>query len=73
MDYSSCPDRFITAFHKHIEAWKMITKISNKYPSLRGELHEIFAELEKGKDSTEFKSLVKQVLDTWTIVEESAK
>ena len=73
LDYSSCPDSFITAFHKHIEAWKMVTKISDKYPSLRGELHEIFEELEKGKDSTEFKYLVKQVLDTWTIVEESAK
>nr|WP_321235306.1 hypothetical protein [uncultured Psychroserpens sp.] len=73
LDYTNCPETFTSAFHEHIEAWEKVAKISNQHPSLRGELHDIFAELEKGKDSTEFKSLVKQVWDTWGKVEESIK
>lgn len=73
LDYSNCPQKFVSAFHDHIEAWKRVTRVTDKYPSLRGELHDIFAELEKSKDSTEFKSLVKQVWDTWHWVEENAK
>jgi hypothetical protein len=55
-----------------MEAWKMVTKVTDKYPLLRGELHDIFAELEKSKDSTEFNDLVKQVWNTWKKVEENA-
>ncbi|NNL16138.1 MAG: hypothetical protein HKO81_05810 [Flavobacteriaceae bacterium] len=72
LDYSNCPEKFVSSFHEHIEAWKMVTKVTDDYPSLRGELHDIFSELEKSKDSTQFKSLVKQVWDTWNLVEENA-
>jgi hypothetical protein len=69
LDYSNCPDKFTIAFHKHIEAWLDIKKVSDKYPELRGELHVIFSELEKNKDSLEFKSLEVKLLDTWKVVE----
>ncbi|MDU8887068.1 hypothetical protein RXV94_12935 [Yeosuana sp. MJ-SS3] len=72
LDYTNCPENFISAFQDHINAWKKVAEISSKYPSLRGELHDIFLQLEKSKDSIELKSLVKQVWDTWSKVEESA-
>ena len=73
LDYSDCPQKFVASFHDHIKAWKRVTKISDKYPLLRGELHNVFTILEKSEDSTEFKSLAKQVWDTWYRVEEEAK
>jgi uncharacterized protein YaaN involved in tellurite resistance len=73
LDYSNCPDKFKIAFHEHIEAWMNIKRVSDKYPELRGELHEIFSELEKNKDSLEFKSLEIKLFDTWKVVEEITK
>jgi len=73
LNFTQCPEKFKLAFDKHIEAWLAIQVITNKYPSTRGELHEIFADLEKSEDSTEFKSVVKQIWDTWNVVEKSAK
>ena len=73
LDFSNCPETFTSVFYKHIDAWKKVTKVSDKYPHLRGELHNLFAQLEKSKDSTEFKYLVKQVWDTWNMVKENAQ
>jgi len=73
LDYSNCPNKFTIAFHEHIEAWLDIKKVSDKYPELRAELHVIFSELEKKKDSLEFKSLEVKLLETWKIVEKIAK
>lgn len=72
LNYSNCPEKFETAFRNHIDAWIDFRKVSDKYPLLRGELHDIFAIMEKSKDSTEFKSRLDQILETWKIVEESA-
>ena len=73
LDYSDCPDNFTIAFHEHIEAWLELKKASDKYPELRGELHEVFSELEKKKDSLEFKSFETKILDTWETVEKITK
>ena len=73
LDYSDCPGKFVSSFHRHIAAWKMVTKVTDNYPSQRGELDDIFVKLEKSEDSTEFKFLVKQVWDTWNEVEESTQ
>ncbi|WP_109098302.1 hypothetical protein [Aquimarina sp. AU58] len=70
LDYSDCPKEFESAFHKHMDAWLDFRKVSDKYPLLRGELHDIFATIEKSEDSTEFKSRLNQILETWKIVEE---
>ena len=72
LDYSHCPEKFESAFHKHIDAWLNFRKVSDKYPLLRGELHDIFAIIEKSEDSTEFKSRLDQILKTWKMVEESS-
>ena len=73
LDYSDCPDKFTIAFHEHIEAWLAVKKVSDKYPELRGELHVIFSELEKKKDSLEFKSFETKIFDTWKVVEKITK
>ncbi len=73
IDFSLCPTAFETAFDKHIDAWLKMKKVTDNYPSMRGELHAIFDQLEKSKDSVEFKSSLKQIWDTWKEVENSAK
>jgi len=73
LDFNNCPEEFKSSFQNHIEAWLDIRKVTDKYPSLRGELHAIFADLEKSSDSTEFNILVKQIWATWEKVEESSK
>lgn len=73
LNFSNCPKEFELAFRKHIDAWLDFTKVSDKHPTLRGELHDIFAIIEKSKDSTEFKSRLAQIVETWKTVEENAK
>ena len=73
LDFSECPEKFTSAFNEHVTAWKKITELTDKHLELRGELHDIFTELEKSEDSTEFKNLLKQVWDTWYQVEESTQ
>ncbi len=72
LDYSDCPEAFELAFNNHIDAWLAFRKLSDKYPLLRGELHDVFSIIEKGKDSIEFRSRLNQILETWKVVEESA-
>ncbi|MGH1387195.1 hypothetical protein [Kordia sp.] len=73
LDFSNCPEGFETAFKKHVDAWLNFRKVSDKHPTLRGELHEIFAMIEKTEDSIVFKSSLKQIFDTWTVVKEASK
>lgn len=73
LDYRNCPEAFAFAFKNHIDAWLDVKRITDKYPSLRGELHDVFDQLEQTKDSTAFKLLVKKVWDTWATVETHSK
>ena len=73
LDFKNCPDKFSIAFHEHIQAWLDLKNVSDKYPELRGELHVIFTELGKKKDSLEFKLLEARIFDTWKIVEKITK
>ncbi len=72
LDFSNCPEDFELAFHKHIDAWLDFRNLSDKYPSLRGELHDIFSTIEKSKDSIEFKSRLNEIFETWNVVEQRA-
>ncbi|HMC00036.1 MAG TPA: hypothetical protein VKN14_03255 [Flavobacteriaceae bacterium] len=72
LDFSNCPKDFKIAFDKHIEAWLDIRTVIDKYPSMHGELHDIFDELEKSKDSIMFKQLLGNIWETWKLVEQSA-
>ncbi|TRO66839.1 hypothetical protein [Christiangramia sabulilitoris] len=71
LNFDHCTENFTMAFRDHIDAWKNIKKITDKYPDLRGEMHQLFDEIQNGKDSTEFKELSKKIWDTWSKVENS--
>lgn len=70
-DYSDCPTDFKEAFEKHKEAWIAMIQVTDNYPDLRGEMHDLFDELEKGADAELFKSLLKNIWDTWGEVEKA--
>lgn len=69
LNYNNCPSEFTLAFEEHIEAWVNATEITDLYPDLRGEMHDVFAIIESGPDSTEFKYLVAEIWSTWEQVE----
>ena len=72
-DYSNCPEALSKAFKTHKEAWNEMMVITNKYPDLRGEMHDLFDQIEIGSDSTQFKILLKNIWDTWADVETASK
>lgn len=72
-NYESCPPAFVAAFNKHREAWLAVLLVADQYPALRGEMHDLFKNLESGKDSAAFKPLVKSIWDTWGDVEKAVK
>ena len=69
INYEDCPEEFAVAFVKHRQAWMAMTAVTDKYSDLRGEMHTLFDQIEKGKDSTLFKPLLKNIWDTWGAVE----
>ncbi len=72
-NYNNCPEIFSKAFKTHEAAWNDIMVITNKYPNLRGEMHDLFDQIEVGSDSTQFKILLKNIWDTWADVETTSK
>lgn len=72
-DYGICLPSFQEAVNKHLDAWQGILKITDRYPDLRGEMHALFDQLEKTKDSAAFKPLLDKIWDTWAGVEEYIK
>ncbi|MBT8296384.1 MAG: hypothetical protein KJO51_08200 [Gramella sp.] len=72
LDYSNCPEEFKKAFHEHINAWLNVRSVTDKYPHLRGEMHDVFNEIEKTSDSVRFKQLVGKIWETWARVEKAA-
>lgn len=73
LDFSNCPEDFTVAFKEHIDAWEELRDVSDYYPAVRGELHDVFQVLEKSKDSVLFNQLVERVWKTWELVEQRAK
>lgn len=71
INYKNCPGSFISAFEDHKEAWLNIKSVTNNYPELRGEMHDLFRQLETGKDSLAFKQFQKAIWDTWTEIEKT--
>jgi len=70
LDWNDCPLKFKTAFLGHLKAWKDILVITDKHPALRGEMHDLFKEIELGKDSVLFKAAVEEIWNTWADVEQ---
>ena len=73
LDYNACPEAFTTAFEKHIKAWIATIPVLDKYPDLRGEMHDVFDIIEAGEHQDTFKALVKAIWDSWAEVEEAMK
>jgi hypothetical protein len=73
IDYTGCPEKFSAAFKKHSQAWLNTKAVTDKYSAMRGEMHDLFKQLESGKDSVEFKRLQRAIWDTWGEVEAAGK
>ncbi|NNF32653.1 MAG: hypothetical protein HKN68_01000 [Saprospiraceae bacterium] len=73
LDYSECPNLFTEAFKSHIDAWVNMKQVTDSFPNLRGELHDLFDQIEGSKDSIVFKKLLADVWSTWEIVEKESK
>ena len=69
LDFNSCPPGFSEAFQAHIDAWIAMTTVTDNYSSLRGEMHDVFDQLELSKDSVAFKIKLKAIWDTWKTIE----
>lgn len=73
INYSNCPKEFVDAFENHRQAWIKMLSVTDKYPDLKGEIHDLFNILEKGNDKETFKPLLKSIWDTWGEVENAMK
>lgn len=69
LDYTSCPEVFSKTFNQHIIAWNNMIEITDKYSTHRGEMHDLFDQIEISKDSTQFKVLLKDIWNTWDNIE----
>ena len=71
LDFSNCPDEFSAAFNEHIVSWNQMEDVTDKYPDLRGEMHDLFDIIDKSRDSIEFRSHLKAIWDTWEPIEKA--
>ncbi|WP_155958842.1 hypothetical protein [Flavobacterium limnosediminis] len=73
IDTKGCPEAFSKAYRSHKDAWNAVLPVTDTYPDLRGEMHVLFKELERSKDSVEFKKLQADIWTTWGEVERFVK
>jgi hypothetical protein len=73
LSFANCPKGFTEAFEKHRQAWLDLIPFVKNYPELRGEMHVLFDEFEKGPEAAKFEPLVKKIWDTWYEVENAMK
>ena len=71
LDFSDCPESFASGFEIHRQAWINMLVITNDYPDMRGEMHELFSLLEHGQDSARFHPLLKEIWDSWGDIEKA--
>ena len=64
LDFSSCPEKFASSFQEHIDAWKAMIAVTDNFPDLRGEMHDIFDEIEKSENPGEFKTRLDKIWST---------
>lgn len=73
INMEGCPKEFSKSFDQHITSWNNLLQVTDKYPQLRGEMHDLFQKLEKSQDSAVFKKLKNDVWDTWDLIEVTTK
>ncbi len=71
VDLSNCPREFAAAFKRHIQAWRAMIPLCDPYASLRGEMHDLFKQIEEGAGGTAFKKGLDKVWSTWSEVEKA--
>jgi len=69
LDFQQCPKTFEKAFQEHAQAWSDMTSVTDNYPDLRGELHDLFDKLEKSEDAVAFKKHLENIWATWRDIE----
>ena len=69
LDFTNCPEAFSVAFSKHKDAWLAMIPITDNYPDLRGEMHDLFDVIEQGENEEAFSPALKTIWDTWAEVE----
>ena len=72
-NFENCPKKFADAFKNHQTAWNEMLHIADKYPHLRGEMHDLFNIIEEGDHAEEFTALLKTIWVTWAEVERVIK
>lgn len=70
LDFTNCPNDFQEAYQKHIFAWMKMTRVAHRFPDLRGEMHDLFDEIEESEMQDQFKPLLKEIWDTWAVIEQ---
>ena len=73
LSYKGCKEVFTTAFDRHREAWDAMIPVTDHFPDLRGEMHDLFNIIEKSERADEFKPRLKAIWDTWAEVESAWK
>lgn len=73
IDFTGCSNQFEQAFKEHETAWLTILEITDKYPDIRGEMHDLFDTLKEGEDGEKFSTLLQSVWDTWREIEKISK
>ncbi|UNZ00015.1 hypothetical protein MQE36_06610 [Zhouia spongiae] len=71
VDFGNCPLEFERAFEKHIAAWVEMTKVTDRYSGLRGEMHDLFDQIKQTKDSVQFDKSLKEIWRSWEVIEKS--
>jgi predicted enzyme related to lactoylglutathione lyase len=70
LDFSECPPEFVEAFRTHREAWQDAVPMLERFPQLRGEMHDLFDQLKQDPDTrSDMEALDKRIRDTWAEVE----
>lgn len=71
VDFSGCPADFTEAFRAHRNAWEESIRFFERFPDLRGEMHELFEEIRS--QSIELRDDLERtevpIWDTWSEVE----
>jgi|GEM_PF-122726 tetratricopeptide (TPR) repeat protein len=73
INFRDCPKPFSEAFDQHRKAWLELRTVTDQYPDLRGEMHDLFKQIEESKDGARFKPMVKKIWDTWARIEQAMK
>jgi len=70
-DFSGCPEDFTEAFRWHRDAWEKSMAFFERFPSLRGEMHDVFEAIrsEGGETQTELERVEALIWDSWAEVE----